>query len=759
MAGQRIFSFMGPVAVAALLVVLSVATAGGSVAHASAVATTERVTATLVADAVAAEPGRPVWVALRLDIADGWHTYWRNPGDSGEPTRIEWRLPDGVEASDIFWPAPERIPYGPLVNFGYHGRAVHLARITIPADWPADRPVELEAAASWLVCKDICIPEQADLAMTLPNGGGRSDPAAAAMIAAARDRLPEDYAGEARFGPQPAAAGAGQAARGDLILTLDPAGALADATSAYFFPATWGAVDPVAPQRLDRHGTALALTMTAGSEPPDAELNGVLVLNPDLARDDPDRRSYAVRATRSETVAGGASGAAAGLSGTAPGRGGGAEGGRIAAGPGLLVALVMALIGGLLLNVMPCVFPVLSMKAMGVIRHVSERNALRVSGLCYTAGILVFVGLVAGLLIGLKTAGEEIGWGFQLQAPAFVAVMALVIFALGLSLSGVFTLGASAMGWGNAALAGRSGSLGSFLAGALAALVATPCTAPFMGVALGFALTQPWPGALAVFLALGLGLALPYLVLTLVPGLAGWLPRPGVWMDRLKQLLAFPLYLTAAWLVWVLSLQAGAGAVFAVLVGLILIAFAAWLFESTRGLDGGRRRLADLAALAAGLAAIALATWPQAGAAPLPRAVGVPATADGGGVLAYEPFSPERLADLQADGIPTFVNLTAAWCITCQVNERIALSSRRIADAFRARGIIALKGDWTNRDPEITRLLDAFGRSGVPLYVLYRPGSEEPVILPQLLTEMSVMDAIGTLPVIAEEQELEKGSG
>lgn len=763
---------------AGLTVALALVLASIQGAAAGSTAITERVRAELIADAATVEPGQTIWVGLVLELADGWHTYWRNPGDSGEPTQIDWQLPAGVEAGEIQWPAPERIPYGPLVNFGYHGRVTLLVEVSVLSDWPADRPLELKAAAGWLVCKDICIPEQADLTLSLAAAAGGAGSSAAttsavAGIADARARLPAPWEGEAQFrarqSADPVRDGTGAET---LVLRLMPAAALGEASSAYFFPTTWGAVDPVAPQRLDHDGDGLTLTMAAGSEPPGETLAGVVVANPDLASEASQRRAFAVTATRDDVAtATGLTAAGGGIGGGGVGLGAGAAFGAGAGlgdvAPGFVAALALALLGGLLLNVMPCVFPVLSMKAMGVIRHASDRRALRISGLAYMAGILVFVGLVAAVLIGLKAAGDEVGWGFQLQAPTFVASMALVVFALGLSLSGVFTIGASAMGWGGGLRADRSGPLGSFLTGALAALVATPCTAPFMGVALGFALTQPWPAALAVFLALGLGLALPYLVLTLVPGFAGWLPRPGAWMDRIKQLLAFPLYLTAAWLVWVLSLQAGAGAVFAMLVGMILVAFAAWLFEIRHDLEGSRRRVIGVASLAAGLGAFAVATWPQAGAAPLPHAGTADSSGARGGVvspdqtaaLVFEPYSPARLATLRAAGTPAFVNLTAAWCITCQVNERLALSSQRVGEAFRARGIVALKGDWTNRDPDITRLLDSFGRSGVPLYLFYQPGREAPVILPQLLTESIVIDAIANQPLVAGGETAKKGSG
>jgi thiol:disulfide interchange protein DsbD len=541
-----------------------------------------------------------------------------------------------------------------------------------------------------------------------------------------------------------------------VVLTLIGADPSGGAEGAYFFPYTWGAIDPAAPQRLERDRDGVRLIMAAGGELSEGNLAGVVVFNPERAADDPRRRAIAVEAALGAAAVGGQPGAAGA---SVAGSGTSATGGRAA--PGLIMAIGLALLGGLILNVMPCVFPVLSIKAMGVLRHASDRRALRLSGLSYTAGVLVFVGLVAGALIALKAAGQEVGWGFQLQSPGFVAVMALLVFTLGLSLSGVFAVGGSMMGWGAGLADDRGGSVrGSFFTGALAALVATPCTAPFMGIALGFALTQPWPVALAVFLALGLGLALPYLALTFLPGAARLLPRPGAWMERLKQALAFPLYLTAAWLVWVLALQAGAGAVLALLVAMVLAAFAAWLYDIAQGLNGGRRGFARAACLAAGVGALALALWPQAGAAPLPAAAanpgsGVARTADR---LAAEPFSFARLEELRAAGTPVFVNLTAAWCITCQVNERLALSSPRVAQVFSERGIVYLKGDWTNRDPEVTRLLESFGRSGVPLYLFYPPGDARAEILPQFLTESIVVDAVEGLPVIAGTLNQSKGS-
>jgi thiol:disulfide interchange protein DsbD len=378
---------------------------------------------------------------------------------------------------------------------------------------------------------------------------------------------------------------------------------------------------------------------------------------------------------------------------------------------------------------------------MALIRHAEQApRTIRLHGVAYTAGVLSCFAVLAGLLIALKAGGEAAGWGFQLQSPAFVAVMAYLFFLLGLNLSGFFEIG-GAVGIGSG-LAARGGYSGSYFTGVLAAVVSTPCTAPFMGVALGFALTQPAPVSLAVFLALGVGFALPYLLLTFVPALVRLLPRPGAWMERTRQFLAFPLYASAAWLVWVLSIQTGPDGVLAALAGMVLIAFGLWLWNVVRDAGPRGRLLGRSGTAAAAVAALALVAGLGIASAPTAPQ---PASGQSASGPKYERFSSERLATLRAGGKPVFVNMTAAWCITCLVNERVALSSAAVTEQFEAQGITYLKGDWTNGDPEITALLESFGRSGVPLYVLYGPGSSAPTLLPQLLTETLVLDALRDL--------------
>jgi thiol:disulfide interchange protein DsbD len=417
---------------------------------------------------------------------------------------------------------------------------------------------------------------------------------------------------------------------------------------------------------------------------------------------------------------------------------GGAPGGPGAGSLTLIMAMALALAGGLILNLMPCVLPVLSVKAIALIEHseVSPRVSRR-HGLAYTAGVLASFAALAGALIALRAGGSEIGWGFQLQSPVVVTLLAYVLFALALSLSGVLVIGTRLAGMGHG-LASRPRYAGSFFTGALATVAATPCTAPFMGVAIGFALTQPPATALLVFEALGLGLALPFLVLSVVPAWRRLLPRPGPWMERLRQALALPLYASVAWLVWVASRQVGPDGVALILAGLVLIAFAAWLHQRTRAASTRWRRVALPLALAC--VAAAVAAGPLAGGT-LFASAGV--TSPTGAGVKWEPFTPKRLAELRAQGTPVFVNFTAAWCITCLVNERVALHSPAVAQVFARKGVVYLKADWTSKSPEIAALLESFGRSGVPLYVVYgRSAAGTPQVLPQILSETGLIEAI-----------------
>lgn len=730
-----------PTSLACLLLAGLLLATGAAVvrpAVAAPVAVTENVTVELIPEVAAAAPGERFWLALRLTIREGWHVYWTNPGDSGLPPVADWQGTDGVSVGDMLFPLPQRIPVGPLVNYGFKNELVLILPVEVGADVPADAPIRLAAQAEWLVCEEICIPEFASLDLELPMtvGPAEPDPSAQTVFAAARAALPRPAPADwlPRF------AVADGTVRLHLALPPDFAAGLEHVA---FFPAEPGAIVHAADQRVQRRPDGLLLELQGdylAQEGDLARLDGVLVFAHG-AEGEVDRTGYHLspRPVAADALDGPATGAAA----TAPGDRGTAGGGDPAWRLDASTALLFAFLGGLLLNLMPCVFPVLFLKAVGMVEHAHHRPwQVRLQGLAFTAGVLVSFLALAGILLGLRAAGSGIGWGFQLQAPAFVAAMAFLFFAIGLSLSGLFSLGGRFAGVGST-LAGRSGTIGAFFTGVLACLVATPCTAPFMGAAVGFAVAQPAAVALAVFAALGLGMALPYLLLSFVPALLRRLPRPGAWMERVKQALAFPMYATAVWLVWVLSLQAGPLGVAAVLSGAVLIAFVAWVHSVTR--DGGAvLRAVGTAVVVLGLAGLAgLAGLTQSTAPAGGRAQAAASAPEGG--PRWSVYAPERLAALRAEGRPVFLNLTAAWCITCLVNERIALSSEAVGAAFRARNMVALKGDWTSYDPDITKLLAQFGRSGVPLYILYPGNGEEPRVLPQILTEGRVLEAIAAL--------------
>jgi thiol:disulfide interchange protein len=656
----------------------------------------------LLSEMAAVRPGETFWIALRQEITPGWHTYWGvNPGDAGEPTRVEWTLPAGVTAGEIAWPYPSRFPVGIAMSYGYEHGVVLPIPMTVSDAAASGTTITLRGQVSWLVCAKVCVPEEALVALSVPVTADtpRPDPRGASLIAAARRNLPVPSTWPASYVATPETVTLSVTTR-DL--------APERVAEVWFYPSRWGAIAQAAPQRARLTPGRITLEVERGqlADAATAPLDGVLVVAERLDGGIV-RQAFALRA----------------------------EARPASAARAVLQALVLALAGGLVLNLMPCVLPVLSVKTLALVNHAGGRAALRRHGLVYTAGVLASFAAVAGALLALRAGGEQIGWGFQLQSPTVVMLLAYVLFAVALSLSGVFTVSGDFAGAGHA-LAGRAGYTGSFFTGALATVAATPCTAPFMGAAVGYAVTQPWPIALLIFEVLALGLALPFLLLTLVPEWRRFLPSPGPWMERLKQALAFPLYASVAWLVWVVSQQTGPSGVAAALGGLVLIGFAAWLYQASRGARPSWRRAATLtvATLALGAAALGPLTAAVSSPPAAPRADG------------WEPFTHARLAELRAAGKPVFVNVTAAWCLTCLVNERVALQSPAVTGALARRGVATLKADWTNRDPAITRVLGSFGRNGVPLYLLYPARvSGAPAVLPQILSESALVDALDKL--------------
>jgi thiol:disulfide interchange protein DsbD len=662
---------------------------------------TEHVQARLLSSQAAVAPGQHFTVALEQRIQPHWHTYWVNPGDSGQATSIDWT---GAQAGPIQWPTPAVQAIGPIVNYGYEGSAALLVELTVPADARPGGRFKPTAEVRWLVCKDVCIPEQVSLGLDLAVAATPQAGADAAQIEEWRGLIPK---------PAPFAVSLAAAPQGVRL-----AGKVEGVTKAWFFASTGGAVAHSAPQPFKADGAAWSLDLPAGDEPLKAgqPLAGVLVLTTPGGE-----QAWAVSGPMPEGAGKGPGPADLGAPEASPA--------AAAVAPvddlGLLPALALALVGGLILNLMPCVFPVLSIKALALVNRGNHRG----EGLAYTAGVLASFALLAGVLIALRSAGQQVGWGFQFHSPVFVLVVAYVLFLVGLSLSGLFEVGGSITGLGSG-LAARAGLSGSFFTGVLAAVVATPCTAPFMGAALAFALAQPAAVMLAVFLALGLGLALPFLVLAFWPAAQRWLPRPGAWMDTFKQALAFPMYAAVVWLLWVLAQQTGPDGVALALGGLVLMGFGLWWRRAS-----GASALGTGAALASVVLALAGAAWVR----PLAAEEQPGAHVGSGGTEAY---SAERLAELRALGKPVFVNLTASWCISCLVNERVALSRPEVKDAFAKAGVVYLKGDWTREDPRITAVLKAHGRSGVPLYLYYAPGAAEAQVLPQILTPGLVVEAL-----------------
>jgi thiol:disulfide interchange protein len=652
-----------------------------------------KVHARLVAEDKAIAPGGTITVALEEKIAPGWHTYWKNPGDAGAPSDIQWTLPPGWKAGAIQWPRPKRLRVGPLMDYGYEGTPWLLMTLTAPAD--AKGPVTLSGHASWLVCQQICVPEDATLTLTLPVGAQTPDPAVARDFAAARALLPVASPWKLTY---------------SLGNTLDiyvaaPALAATHPRTADFFPAASGTIKNAAPQLVGYAKDGLVLRLTPGASVK-GPLSGLLVLT------STDGSTQALDVSVPQGV-------------VPPVDFSGSSSGDLS----LWLALVFAFVGGLILNVMPCVLPILAMKALSLATHGKEGRG---ESFAYALGAVLSFAVLGLAIVLLRQGGQSVGWGFQLQSPIAVAGFALLIFAVALNLSGLFEVGSITAG---ESLTQKRGFTGAFFTGVLAVAVAAPCTAPFMAAALGFALTQGAILALAVFISLGLGFALPFLLLGVWPRALAFIPKPGPWMLTFKQFLAFPMYAAAAWLVWVLAQEAGARSVAIILAAFIALALAAWLWSVTRNTSGGSRIIGMVAALLVLLGGLYGVSLLRDASAATPA---VAATKAG------EPYTAAKLASLRASGRPVFVDATAAWCITCLVNEDAVLSKASVKSAFAGKHVAYLVADWTNQNPEITQLLKDNGRSGVPLYLYYAPGATTPVILPQILTESGVLGALGS---------------
>jgi thiol:disulfide interchange protein DsbD len=653
----------------------------------------------LISDRDAVRPGGTFTVAVEQDIRPGWHTYWSNPGEAGAVTEVHWTLPPGWKAGAIRWPYPRRLPVGPLMDYGYEGKVWLLMDMTVPAN-AAPSSVSLSALVQYLVCREVCIPEDAKAALPLvvDPAAAPPDAASAAEFALARAKIPAPSPWPVRF------ALAGEAA--SLFVQAPALSGSAKPVDAQFFPARGGLVVDAAPQSFGFAKDGLVMRLSPGAKLAKLQLlEGVLV----LTSEDKSVQALSISA-----------------------RPGLVPGVPAPASLNLALALVFAFLGGLILNIMPCVLPVLAMKALALAGHAGvDRRHARAESFSYSLGAVLSFIAFGLLVVALRSGGASIGWGFQLQEPVVVAGLALLMFAVGLNLSGVFDIQAISMG---DALARRGGLAGAFFTGVLAVAVAAPCTAPFMATAIGYSFTQTPLIAVAVFLALGLGFALPFLLLGVWPALHRVLPKPGAWMNRLKQILALPMYGAAAWLLWVLGQQVDRNGLIAAGLAVVALGIALFVWGATRM----RFRTAGTV-----LAAVLLAGAAYAIGAVASARTPAPTVASAYAGMKSEPYSSARLEALRKADRPVFVDATASWCITCLVNEEAALSRPKVRAAFKDRNVALLVADWTNRNAEITSLLEAHGRSGVPLYLYYAPGATEPKILPQILTEGEVLKTIG----------------
>lgn len=669
---------------------------------------TDNAQVSLVSEVQSIKPNSSFWVALRFQLRKGWHIYWQNPGDSGARPMLKWQLPQGFTVGELQFPYPKRFLIPPLANFGYDGEVYLPVQVRSPANLSTspNNSVKLQLRADWLICERECIPESGELSLTLPVGDGSITPEQQALFAKIRQTLPQPA-------PQPLTF-----TTTERSISLELAG-LDTVDNALFFPYQDGVIENAGEQKLERKGDRQILTLKRGYQSDLEQIAGVLVVE-----QKGQTRGLEIQASLTSAV----SLSPSSTEDTAP---------ETTAGFG--EAMLLALLGGIVLNLMPCVLPILSLRALSIVNLSQQSPQMaRLSGLAFTGGVLSCFGAIAIVLVILRALGQQVGWGFQLQSPLVVLTLAYLLFAVGLNLSGVFVVGSGITGVGQK-LASKSGLAGEFFTGVLAVLMSTPCTAPFMATAVSAALVLPYLQSVLILLMLGLGFALPYLVLCFAPALQRLLPKPGAWLEILPQLLAFPIYGTAGWMLWVFTLQTGSDGLAIALVGLLLIGFAGWLY--------GKTQLARLFWRRIGILGAGIALTITMLVIPLALSSGQGNTAWHNALTKngmWETFSSDRLAQLRQQGKPVFINFTAAWCVTCLVNERTTLSQIEVKNAFQQRKVTLLKADWTNQDREITAVLRQFGSSGVPLYLLYGANIEqvEPLVLPKNLSPQIVQSAL-----------------
>ncbi len=681
---------------------------------------TEHAEVELISEQSTIVPGEPFWIGIRMKIQDGWYVYYRNPGDSGMPMTVQWNHERDFTIGEIQWPYPKwKEVSGGLTSYAYQDSILYMMEAVAPEDLEPGQEYTLNALAEWLICEDVCIPEDAEVELTL-EASNRTvfNEKWLPLFSETRRKLPADldyWKASAEL--------EGDGDTAILKLTTD-AFDIPDYSNIIYFANKEGEIENGAEQPFTIEGNTITMELEKSTyKSGDLERLWGLVYNEDGWDESGRIKAMTVDVKIGEEQESAAASTTNVLS------------------PQFLIILGFAFLGGLILNLMPCVFPILSIKVMNFLQvsgHDSRKAKLH--GWIFGTGVLLSFLVLASLLLVLRAAGQELGWGFQLQSPPFIAFMAFLMFGLGMSLMGIFEIGSSLINVAGKADTG-DGLKGSFFSGVLATVLATPCTAPFMGTALGAAITMPAAAALSVFAVLGFGMAVPYIVLSSFPALLEKLPKPGPWMETFKQAMAFPLFATVIWLIWVFGQQVGMNGVVNLLIGLLLLSTGIWILNRWKAIQITKTSRVVSRAFVALLIIGGFGLSASSGAA------------DGGTTsqtsrygIEWQSYSPEKVDQYVEENRNVFIDFTAAWCITCKANERIVFSSDDVKQKFEEMNFVMIKADWTNRNPEITQALEAFGRSGVPLYVIYNEHLDEPMILPELLTPGIVLDALNSLP-------------